>query len=276
MTTVGERGKLCQDAEMIFCCAYGLDSKQKLDHATTIPQLMSMYECSFRSVVSLLYGTSYNKRLKKWRALVPRYGEHYSLDDIHLKTLPLIATYNASSVNPDFSMRLGPVPKVQLIKDTSQPMQNFLKSCNFAIQTNLERIFAIAEPSTVYCLDTMLHLFSTEQKMVLADQLASLVLEISTKRPSRQTLWRCGNLVPDKEGKTMTLDLETSTRTIKQYVKQATHGELPTLNQSAQLLAKFSCHGQLWASNLSPENIYVTIVGIFFPPFFPWFDYFLL
>ncbi len=89
--TITRVAKLEQDAEKLFCMAYGLNGYIKIPHEEAIPKWIDAYKCSRMAIYSLLYGNTYSTHLQQWRNQVKNYSVQprlFNISETEIKEIP--------------------------------------------------------------------------------------------------------------------------------------------------------------------------------------------
>lgn len=164
-----QKGKLSDDAEFIFCSAYGLNNYSKINHAIAIPFWMLHYGCSFQAITSLLYGSSYDDRLAKWRACVPTYNSmNFNKDMTTFDHLPQVANFNAYST-------LKSLPTIAT-HDTNdnKAIQQLMKKYGFSFSVTMDDANNNNNNATseTFQLAAIWHILNLHQRVWIALQVA--------------------------------------------------------------------------------------------------------
>lgn len=290
------QGKLEHVAETIFCVAYGLNGYPKITHSILIPFLMTNYKCSLRALTSLLYGTSYNALLNKWRVCVHNYyNGKFDPASILLEHLPIVSEFNANS-QLQYRSKLDEISQAT---DSNVAMRHVLGQISFTFLTPVHtNTLHVNVP--IFQLSSIFTSLNFHQRVSLVLQIAHCIHQISTHCQFRV----CGQFVMDLKchkaiiGEPVILEGTQQSlcasiigvktprhnynyaRNVKQYIcrrlavlRNASY-DPHILAPFCKLAKQFYRHSfkttfeysktRLVAHNLTPANIFVAFEGIFF------------
>lgn len=181
-------GKLSNVAELIFCMAYGLDGFGKINHDVGIPFWMAQYNCSFRAIASLLYGSTYDSKLGKWRACVPNYCAcSFDLDLTSLDNLPPVSNFDAHSLLQYKTV----TDHVSRATDKNIAIQRILRNAPFPFLTSASMsplaAFTTTPTTPTFQLSAIFVYLNFHQRVALALQIALALNAIFTFRSFRES-----------------------------------------------------------------------------------------
>ena len=255
---------------------------------------MTQYKCSFRAIASLLYGTTYNSKLSKWRTCVPDYSQ-VDFDAITLANLPSVSNFDAHSL----LQYKTAIDHASRATDNNAAMRCILRRVKFSFVTPASAT-STEIPSTTFQLSAIFTFLNFHQRVALALQIAQCMHQIFTfysfrqsgyfvfsqKKPvlcqpimvhgtlvspcayfidavpsTNNTLRGCGCV-----GKNIAQFLFTRLKRLQTLSFEPTILE-PFVNLAWALRAhtpQTACKARLVPYNLTPPNIFVTFTGFCF------------